>query len=245
MATTYELYTNENGTPKAVEGKAPAIIERVENIETSVENFETSIENLDTSIENLETSVETAQATADACLPLSGGTMTGAIKGSGDFIANSRGDNAGYVRVSGGSGFTTGASLLLSGNNMPDYTGKFLIEAANHTNRSILEGRPDGTLTWGNSRVMTGTSGSDGYTSHVRFINSNTLIESGTIVSTATTVKVNFPLPFANTPTVIIQQVDGGNSQSIAFNPSATGFTITRSSTVNTRFCFIAIGEYT
>lgn len=33
MTTTYELYTNENGTPKAVEGKAPAIIERVEALE--------------------------------------------------------------------------------------------------------------------------------------------------------------------------------------------------------------------
>lgn len=36
MTTTYELYTNENGTPKAVEGKAPAIIERVEDLETDV-----------------------------------------------------------------------------------------------------------------------------------------------------------------------------------------------------------------
>lgn len=33
MTTTYELYTNENGTPKAVEGKAPAILERVEALE--------------------------------------------------------------------------------------------------------------------------------------------------------------------------------------------------------------------
>lgn len=36
MTTTYELYTNENGTPKAVEGKAPAIIERVEALKTEV-----------------------------------------------------------------------------------------------------------------------------------------------------------------------------------------------------------------
>lgn len=36
MTTTYELYTNENGTPKAVEGKAPAIIERVGALETEV-----------------------------------------------------------------------------------------------------------------------------------------------------------------------------------------------------------------
>lgn len=36
MTTTYELYTNENGTPKAVEGKAPAIIERVGALETEL-----------------------------------------------------------------------------------------------------------------------------------------------------------------------------------------------------------------
>lgn len=33
MTTTYELYTNDDGTPKLVEGKAPAIIERVEALE--------------------------------------------------------------------------------------------------------------------------------------------------------------------------------------------------------------------
>ena len=38
MTTTYELYTNENGTPKAVEGKAPAIIERVKALETELSN---------------------------------------------------------------------------------------------------------------------------------------------------------------------------------------------------------------
>lgn len=36
MTTTHELYTNENGTPKAVEGKAPAIIERVEALDTAL-----------------------------------------------------------------------------------------------------------------------------------------------------------------------------------------------------------------
>lgn len=38
MTTTYELYTNENGTPKLVEGKAPAIIERVEALEGTLGN---------------------------------------------------------------------------------------------------------------------------------------------------------------------------------------------------------------
>lgn len=39
MTTTYELYTNENGTPKAVEGKAPAIIERVGALETVLDTI--------------------------------------------------------------------------------------------------------------------------------------------------------------------------------------------------------------
>lgn len=43
MTTTYELYTNENGTPKAVEGKAPAIIERVEALETDVTGLNTAL----------------------------------------------------------------------------------------------------------------------------------------------------------------------------------------------------------
>lgn len=43
MTTTYELYTNENGTPKAVDGKAPAIIERVEALETGVTGLQVGL----------------------------------------------------------------------------------------------------------------------------------------------------------------------------------------------------------
>ena len=43
MTTTYELYTNENGTPKAVEGKAPAIIERVEALEADVKTLDVGV----------------------------------------------------------------------------------------------------------------------------------------------------------------------------------------------------------
>lgn len=44
MTTTYELYTNENGTPKAVEGKAPAIIERVEALKTDVTGLQSALD---------------------------------------------------------------------------------------------------------------------------------------------------------------------------------------------------------
>lgn len=44
MTTTYEIYTNDGGTPKAVTGNAPAIVERVEALETSVETLEETLD---------------------------------------------------------------------------------------------------------------------------------------------------------------------------------------------------------
>lgn len=58
MTTTYELYTNENGTPKAVEGKAPAILERVEALETDVETLDGDIKTLDEDVGNIQTAIE-------------------------------------------------------------------------------------------------------------------------------------------------------------------------------------------
>lgn len=58
MTTTYELYTNENGTPKAVEGKAPAILERVETLETNVKTLDGDIKTLDEDVGNIQTAIE-------------------------------------------------------------------------------------------------------------------------------------------------------------------------------------------
>lgn len=43
MTTTYEIYTNDGGTPKAVTGNAPAIVERVENLETAIKNIDVGV----------------------------------------------------------------------------------------------------------------------------------------------------------------------------------------------------------
>ena len=58
MTTTYELYTNENGTPKAVEGKAPAIIERVEALETDVTGLQVDLTAIRESITNVSSKVD-------------------------------------------------------------------------------------------------------------------------------------------------------------------------------------------
>ena len=62
MTTTYELYTNEDGTPKAVEGKAPAIIERVEALETDVTGLDTALAG---KASNADLSSLTAEVTKD------------------------------------------------------------------------------------------------------------------------------------------------------------------------------------
>ena len=58
MTTTYELYTNENGTPKAVEGKAPAIIERVEALDTDVTDLQVDLTAIRESITNVSAKVD-------------------------------------------------------------------------------------------------------------------------------------------------------------------------------------------
>lgn len=58
MTTTYELYTNENGTPKAVEGKAPAIIERVEALDTDVTGLQVDLTAIRESISNVSSKVD-------------------------------------------------------------------------------------------------------------------------------------------------------------------------------------------
>jgi hypothetical protein len=58
MTTTYELYTNENGTPKAVEGKAPAIIDRVEALETDATGLQVDLTAIRESISNVSSKVD-------------------------------------------------------------------------------------------------------------------------------------------------------------------------------------------
>lgn len=57
MTTTYELYTNENGIPKAVEGKAPAILERVETLEETLDKGVVTSVNGKTGVVSLDVGV--------------------------------------------------------------------------------------------------------------------------------------------------------------------------------------------
>ena len=89
-------------------------------------------------------------AMANECLPLSGGTMTGELN-----LATIKNAGTDAVRVSGGNDTTpsTGAMLTLFHKNHTN-NGAFRIFANNGSSTKILEGKPDGALTWNGWSVM-------------------------------------------------------------------------------------------
>lgn len=147
MTTTYEIYANEDGTPVAVtggsSGTSPAIVERVESLETSVEN--------------LETSVETAQATADACLPLAGGTVTGVIYGEGGIIRGKT--DASDVWISGGTNSSSNSYIQINGGSRTNQAGDIIIVTKTPTGSYSLRATASGALTWGGKDVITSAGG--------------------------------------------------------------------------------------
>ena len=153
MTTTYELYTNENGTPKLVEGKAPAIVERVENLETAVEEK----------------------------LPLSGGTMTGAIKfPNGASIHQLNDASWKTLEVK-----TDGSMLHLRGKASPTQPSTFDIQVTDGTNYKSLAGGVNGSLVWDGKQVVRSINGSTADASGNVTITISSGIPIGTIIAYA------------------------------------------------------------
>ena len=93
-------------------------------------------------------------------LPLSGGTMTGTIIfNKAGQVMKSPGDN-GVLRFDGGSDYNKGAFLSLHGMDYnSENAGAFQLSCRSSTFSRDLIGRPDGTLKWGGSNVVTEASG--------------------------------------------------------------------------------------
>lgn len=211
MTTTYEIYTNDGGTPKAVTGNAPAIVERVENLETAVEAVETSISNVETSV-------------ADK-LPLSGGTMTGTIKTT-QGLALAQDTTSNYTGVYGGTAHNTGAYLCLYGKDNTS-AGMFTLASSDGTTINRLQGYLNRKLTWCGKDIICVESWRSGDNWYRKY--SDGWIEQGgliTVTGASRTCNLNIAMTTKNYTVVTTYQGNEGADYSIIVKErSTTAFT--------------------
>lgn len=204
MTTTYELYTNENGTPKAVEGKAPAIIERVEALETDVTGLDTALE---------------GKEDKGTCLPLTGGSITGALhlKNGGQLYQDKDTTNNNYsytILTSKGDGKALNSCALYLAN--PDSLDKGTIilrytDGSGVNHELAMKGVTD-EFYW-NSRSVETISGSGG--TYIRYSNGLQIVYDSVIIPSSGKIIYNYPVPFAGFVSVAVSQTQKDNINSV------------------------------
>lgn len=136
------------------------------------------------------------KAKADKYLPLAGGKMSGKITFSYENVI-SRENASGRLFVFGGTGYDSGASLLLCGKDYAE-GGLFAIYAFDGTNRSKLVGSVNGMLTWNDKNIVrTVNSVSADAAGNVVIENVTGNAETATKLKTAKTIKVNLGTDYA------------------------------------------------
>lgn len=172
-------------------------------------------------------------------LPLSGGTMTGAIITDSPIKASTD-DNA--VGVYGGTDYNNGGALQMFGKDHATYPGLFSLRASDGSNNKILIGQPDGTLTWDGKAVERvhaySISASTGY---VRYT-SGLQIVWGDVSSVGTTaVEETYAVAFSAYPSVV---ATANSNATIYINANnSTRFTV-RTASGTTTVRYIAIGKW-
>ncbi len=91
-------------------------------------------------------------------LTSAGGTLNGTLS-SAIVLPISRSVDTSYLQVNGGPTTNDGANLILFGKSEATRKGYFYINANNGTTSYRIEGRPDGTLLWGNKDIITYSGG--------------------------------------------------------------------------------------
>lgn len=141
-------------------------------------------------------------------LPRTGGTMSGSISANMEEFSISAVDNKRTVRISGGTGLTTGASFVARGKDNPSYPGEFVCRAVSEEKSVSLLGKPSGTLTWDGKEVLRSNSSSswriielgDDYV--MMWLYSNKGTNSGTQTFT-------LPIPMKNTSYSVFTAING------------------------------------
>ena len=123
-------------------------------------------------------------------LPLSGGTMTGAITASSTEFLKRNVDNS-SIRVMGGTDYTKGAWIALVGKDNTSQAGQFIIRATDGTNTSTLTGTPSGTFTWNGTAISL-----NGHTHN--YAGSSSAGGAATNATNVTSTKITYPSSATN-----------------------------------------------
>ena len=91
-------------------------------------------------------------------LPLSGGTMTGAIQTSNSTTVKQTSDGS-YVGIYGGTAYNKGGYGVFYGIDHPENSGVVAFQTYGENTAKRLVLRPDGTFTWGGDNVITSAGG--------------------------------------------------------------------------------------
>lgn len=219
MTTTYELYTNDGGTPVAVGGTSPAIVERVENLEN----------------ESATKSELAGKEDKGVCLPLTGGVLSGHLELDPNFEGGNI--NIGFNfddRIGSGVGFRS--------INYAEEPGAFSIFARDLTQTTTLNGRPDGTLTWGNKpvvcQVSTGGDLESGF--YIRY-SDGTQICANRTKSDFSTDLIRYPVPFITLFSIIIESGRGAYAED--WGPVTTNVVTVNGNSIG-HFAYFAIGTW-
>ena len=122
-------------------------------------NFDKIDENLK-SLTDKDTELNTEiNQVKNGYLPLSGGTMTGNLKGSSKSWSIQKTTTDGNLTLRGGTSIDNCATLVLGGKDDSTYLGQFFIRATSDSANSSLAGYPDGKLTWGGKHVVRSING--------------------------------------------------------------------------------------
>ena len=175
-------------------------------------------------------------------LPLSGGTLSGWLQFSSQSgriqMNRSSSNHDGALGIYGGSGYSTGAYLWLHGVGKASQAGCFGLRAVTDgSNYKELQGRPDGTLTWGGKNIERVDAIGNTYVKYV----SGFLICWGSANNVTTSgTSTTFSVPFLNGPMVFTSTL--GNYKSWVAGVTTTGCTLY--SDGNNTVRYVAIGRW-
>lgn len=180
-------------------------------------------------------------ALANAYLPLTGGTMTGAIATSySQFI--SRTVDTSYLQFNGGTSASNGAAVILMGKDSTSGYGKgsFVIYAKddNAGNKNLI-GKPDGTLTWNGKSIERISASGTGY---IRYESGLQICYGAVGSMTSSGITVTFPQPFLATP---VPAFSTSGATNFAYVSALTATDMTVKTSNNGGYVrYIAIGRW-